>query len=107
MAREALERLAQRRELVAPLAHGARDVLGERARKRGHRPDGTGLDSTADERLRADEHLEALVQERLERLVRGVRHLHADEVRRLLPQAGEHRRRDGVAARARELVYVE
>ena len=109
--REALDRGAQLAERDRSgrrrLAHDRRDPVRERRREPG---DGAGRarrDAVEDQRLRADEDVEPFEQVGREAVERRVGDLQAGEVRRPLAQLGDDRERDGVAARALELVDVE
>src|SRR5204863_6919280 len=80
VSRETLDRCSQladslgRTAAPAPyrLEHELREGCGERR----HGADGAGAEPLVDERLRADEHVEAFDQVRLEAFPRRVRHLH-------------------------------
>ena len=92
---------------AARVCDDRRDLLRERRGERRHGTDRAGLDAPVDQRLGADEDVEAEREVRLERVPGRVAHLQADEVRRLVLQPPQHVERDRIAARARELVDVE
>ena len=107
VAREAVDLGAQAARVDVLAADGGGDDLGEGGGERGHRAGRADLERPADERLVADEDVEALDQVALELLPRAVGDLHPGEVRGALAQPLDDGGRDCVAARDRELVDVE
>jgi methylglutaconyl-CoA hydratase len=93
--------------VLARRAHDRRDLAGEGRSERGDGTGRAGSHPAVDERLGADEDREAVEQVRRERLPRRVGDLQAGEVRLAVAKPSEHVQRDGVAARACELVDVE
>ena len=73
---------AQRSQLVAALAHRARDLLGKGAAEGRSGADRAAVEPAADERLGADEDVEADDRGSARTLPRRVGHLHPGEVRR-------------------------
>jgi methylglutaconyl-CoA hydratase len=105
---DACAQLADPRCLLAVgIAHRGRHALRKRRRERGHGTDGRRAHPLCNQRLRADEDVEAFDEVRREGLPRRVRDLEAGEVRGDLAQTCEHLERNGVPTRARELVDVE
>ena len=104
---ESVDLGAERARVDVLAADGSGDDLGEGGGERGDGAGGTDLERAADERLVADEDIEALEQISLELLPRAVRDLHPGEVRGPLAEALDDGGRDCVAARDRELVDVE
>ena len=97
VAREGLDPRAQlHRAPAAPSSVGSRTTAatssGNADASADTAPTAPASRRTVDQRLRADEDVEPVDQVALERLPRGVRHLHPDEVVGLLPQMREHRR---------------
>ena len=111
MPRKALDGRAQLSQRDRPglggLAHDGGDPVREGRREPGDRADRAGAEPVVDQRLGADEDVEALDQVRREPLERGIGDLQPGEVGRALAELVQHRQRDGVAARPLELVDVE
>ena len=109
--REALDEGAQlaepRGSLGGRVANDRGDLARERRRERRDRATRAARHPVRDERLGADEDVEARQEVLLERLERRVRDLETDDVRRVVAKTLEHGRRDRVSGRRRELVDVE
>ena len=89
------------------LAHHGGDLARERRRERRDRAARAARHPVGDERLRPDEDVEAREEVLLEGGEGRVGDLEADDVRRLVAKPLEHRRRNRVPGRRRELVDVE
>ena len=104
MARKALDGRAEltetRGSFGARLANDRGDLARERRGERRHRTDRSRRTPLRDQRLRADEDVEAGQEVLRETLPGRIGHLEPGDVRRVLLQPFEHGRRNGIAGGA-------